>query len=221
MTRPEHTPTHQEYDILKRGLDVCGGMLLLLVLAPVLIIVTLAVALDVGRPVIFRQARAGRCGRTFELWKFRTMRPAHPGQSDLDAVASDADRLTRLGRFLRASSLDELPQLMNVVRGEMSFVGPRPLLVEYLDRYTREQARRHEVRPGITGLAQVSGRNALSWDDRLALDIRYVDHRSIALDSRILLLTVWVALSRHGISSEGSATATPFKGSPSDSQEAE
>jgi len=208
----DRLPERRSYDPLKRALDATFALLLLVVLSPLLAAIALVVAIGMGRPVIFRQTRAGFLSEPFELWKFRTMRPAPAGTGHLEAVGSDAQRLTGLGRFLRATSLDELPQLVNVVRGQMSFVGPRPLLLDYLDRYTPEQARRHDVRPGITGLAQVSGRNALSWEERLALDVRYVDERSIALDSRILVKTFAVALSREGVAEPGAATATPFAG---------
>jgi lipopolysaccharide/colanic/teichoic acid biosynthesis glycosyltransferase len=159
-----------------------------------------------GSPVFFRQARPGQGSRHFTLVKFRTMKDAPAGESD-------AVRLTAFGRLLRASSLDELPQLWNVVKGDMSIVGPRPLLVQYLDRYTPEQARRHEVRPGITGLSQVNGRNALEWEDKFALDVHYVDHSSFALDVTILLRTVWNVVARRGISQAGHATAAEFMGS--------
>jgi lipopolysaccharide/colanic/teichoic acid biosynthesis glycosyltransferase len=156
-----------------------------------------AVLVGLGRPVFLRQWRVGRDNVPFQILKFRTMR---------EGEGSDAERLTSFGRFLRASSLDELPQLWNILRGDMSFVGPRPLLPQYLDRYTPEQARRHEVKPGLTGWAQVCGRNGLSWDDRLALDVWYVDHRSLALDLRILARTLPAVTSRRGISAPGFAT---------------
>ncbi|MEV0155926.1 sugar transferase [Micromonospora sp. NPDC050686] len=194
------------YDGVKRGVDVLIAGLGLLLLSPVMLGVAVAVRCALGRPVIFRQTRPGLSGRLFELRKFRTMHP--PGRSR----ATDTERLTSFGRWLRASSLDELPTLWNVLRGDMSLVGPRPLLVEYLDRYTPEQARRHEVRPGITGLAQVNGRNALSWEEKFAYDVRYVDTRSLRLDLRILLRTVIKVLRREGISADGHATAPPFLG---------
>jgi lipopolysaccharide/colanic/teichoic acid biosynthesis glycosyltransferase len=194
----------------KRAFDVAVAVLVLLLFSPLSIVVALAVGLTLGRPVLFRQQRPGRRGQPFELVKFRTMRPADPGASPLDALAQDGIRLTRLGRWLRALSLDEIPTLWNVVRGDMSLVGPRPLMTEYLDRYTPEQARRHEVRPGITGLAQVRGRNALGWEQRFAYDVWYVDHRTAGLDLRILAATVWTVLLRRGITSAGSATATVF-----------
>ncbi len=198
------------YEIAKRTLDIVASTLLLVVLSPILLVVAVAVRIALGAPVLFRQSRPGRGGELFRILKFRTMREAAEDTDAVTAVASDAERLTRLGRFLRATSLDELPTLLNVARGDMSFVGPRPLLPEYLPRYNDEQARRHEVRPGITGWAQVNGRNATSWEDRLAMDVWYVDHRSLRLDARILLLTVGTVLSRAGVSAEGVETMRPF-----------
>jgi len=192
----------------KRCFDLIVASVALVVLAPVLMAVALLVRLVMGSPVFFRQARPGQGSRLFTLVKFRTMKGARAGESD-------AVRLTAFGRLLRASSLDELPELWNVVKGDMSLVGPRPLLMQYLDRYTPEQARRHEVRPGITGLAQVSGRNALGWDEKFALDVRYVDHLSPWLDAKLLALTVWNVLTRDGISQPGHATAQEFMGSAS------
>jgi lipopolysaccharide/colanic/teichoic acid biosynthesis glycosyltransferase len=189
------------YDPFKRAMDVVVAAAALVVLAPVLAAVALLVVLTMGRPVLFRQVRPGRHGQRFELVKFRTMR-AGPGD--------DAERLTAVGRLLRSTSLDELPQLWSVVRGEMSLVGPRPLLVEYLDRYTPRQARRHEVRPGITGLAQVAGRNRLDWDRRLELDVSYVEQRNLALDVRILARTLARVARRDGVSAEGHATVARF-----------
>ena len=195
---------------MKRAFDLLVSAVALLVLSPLLVLIALLVLADLGRPVLFRQRRPGLDGRPFELVKFRTMRADSGGAG----VAGDSARLTRLGRFLRATSLDELPELWNVARGEMSLVGPRPLLMQYLDRYTPEQARRHDVRPGLTGWAQVNGRNALSWEEKFALDTWYVDHRSFALDLRILLMTVGKLLRPRGISAEGSATMPEFMGSP-------
>ncbi|MBM0204242.1 sugar transferase [Micromonospora sp. STR1s_5] len=184
--------------------------MLLVLSAPVLGVVAALVAVGLGRPVLFRQCRAGLHGCPFELVKFRTMLPP-----DLPrGLVGDGDRLTPLGRWLRATSLDELPTLWNVLRGDMSLVGPRPLLPEYLRRYSPAQARRHEVRPGITGLAQTRGRNSLSWEEKLDLDVRYVDTRSLRLDLSILLATVRTVLRREGISAEGSATAPEFLGTP-------
>lgn len=194
------------YDVTKRILDAGVAGVGLVVTAPLQAAVALAVLKEHGRPVLFRQPRPGKDGRVFELVKFRTML-----LPDAQRV-SDADRLTSLGALLRATSLDELPTLWNVLKGEMSLVGPRPLLVQYLERYSPEQSRRHEVRPGITGLAQVRGRNGLDWDEKLALDVDYVDHRSLALDLRILWETVAVVLLRRGISAEGHVTMTEFQG---------
>jgi lipopolysaccharide/colanic/teichoic acid biosynthesis glycosyltransferase len=195
---------------MNRVFDILFAGLGLALLAPLLAATAFAVRTTLGSPVLFRQARPGLHGRPFVLYKFRTMRQVTDARSQ---PLPDADRLTRLGRFLRATSLDELPELWNVLRGDMSLVGPRPLLVEYLSLYTPEQARRHWVRPGLTGWAQVNGRNALSWEERLALDVWYVDHRSWHLDVRILLLTVWQVLARTGISQEGHATMERFRGS--------
>jgi sugar transferase EpsL len=193
----------------KRLTDILLSAAGLVVLAPVLIAVAAAVAVALGRPVFFRQVRPGLNGKPFRLIKFRTM---------LDSVDSagnpldDARRLTRFGRMLRSTSLDELPELWNVLTGDMSLVGPRPLLMHYLPLYSAEQARRHDVRPGLTGWSQVNGRNALGWPEKLALDTWYVDNRSFALDVRILFLTVAKVLSRSGIAGEGSETMTEFKG---------
>jgi lipopolysaccharide/colanic/teichoic acid biosynthesis glycosyltransferase len=194
----------------KRAFDVCAAAVGLVVLAPVMAVVAGTVAVGLGRPVLFRQARAGLGGRRFELVKFRTMRPPAPGR------VSDADRLTPLGQFLRSTSLDELPSLWNVVRGDLSLVGPRPLPVRYLARYTRQQARRHEVRPGITGLAQVRGRNRLSWEEKFTVDVEYVDRRDFLFDLRILARTARVVLRRDGISADGEATAAEFRGATVD-----
>ncbi|MFN3597237.1 MAG: sugar transferase [Rubricoccaceae bacterium] len=194
---------------MKRLFDIVCAALGLLVLAPVLGAVALAVRVKLGSPVLFRQTRPGLSGRPFEMVKFRTMTDARDAQGRL---LPDAERLTAFGRFLRSTSLDELPELWNVLRGEMSLVGPRPLLMQYLERYSPEQARRHEVRPGITGWAQVNGRNALSWEEKFALDVWYVDHQSFALDLRILWMTVRKVLAREGISAESSATMPEFTG---------
>ena len=191
----------------KRAFDLVVGGLALAIAALPMAIIAAVVRVTMGRPVLFRQPRPGRHGRIFSIHKFRTMRS---GSGD------DAERLTKVGRFLRSTSLDELPELWDVVRGEMSLVGPRPLLPQYLDRYTPEQARRHEVRPGITGLAQVSGRNATTWEERLALDVRYVDTRSLALDLRIIGRTVGAIVRREGISAEGHATMPELGAPPAD-----
>jgi lipopolysaccharide/colanic/teichoic acid biosynthesis glycosyltransferase len=197
-------------DRLKRLVDIVGAALLLLVTAPLMAVVAILVASRLGRPVLFRQCRAGRYGAPFELVKFRSMHPPAPSRGRV----GDADRLTPFGRWLRATSLDELPSLWNVLRGDMSLVGPRPLLTDYLDRYSPAQARRHEVRPGVTGLAQVRGRNSLSWEEKLDLDVRYVDDRDLRLDLSILAATVRTVLRREGISAQGVATAPEFLGTP-------
>jgi lipopolysaccharide/colanic/teichoic acid biosynthesis glycosyltransferase len=194
---------------IKRAIDVVGAGVGLVVTAPFLAGVALAVRKDLGSPVLFQQERAGKDGDLFTLWKFRTMRDA---VDEHGQPRPDGERLTPLGRLLRAASLDELPQLINVLRGEMSLVGPRPLLPRYLPRYSREQARRHEVKPGITGWAQVRGRNALSWNDKLALDVWYVDHQSLWLDAQILWETVAKVLKRSGVSAAGEATMSEFWG---------
>jgi lipopolysaccharide/colanic/teichoic acid biosynthesis glycosyltransferase len=191
----------------KRAIDVLGAAGGLLALAPPLLLISLAVRRSLGSPVLFRQVRAGRHGRAFELLKFRSMTEA---RDTAGALLPDGQRLTRLGRWLRSTSLDELPELINVLRGDMSLVGPRPLLPEYLPHYSAEQARRREVRPGITGWAAVQGRNAVSWERRLALDVWYVDNWSLWLDLKILLMTVVKVLRREGISAEGHATMPRF-----------
>ena len=195
-----------EFDWVKRVADIALSAIALALTAPLQASVALVVRLRLGRPILFRQVRPGRYGIPFTLVKFRTMTAVDAEGEPLP----DADRLTRLGRTLRATSIDELPTLWNVLRGDMSLVGPRPLLFEYLPLYSEEQRRRHEVRPGITGLAQVSGRNALPWPERLALDVAYVDRRSIAMDLRILALTVGKVLRRDGITAAGEATVTRF-----------
>ncbi len=197
------------HDHLKRLFDLLAGGVALFILVPLLLLVAALVRLRLGAPVFFRQQRPGLYGRPFTMLKFRTMTDA---RDEAGRLLPDDQRLTPFGRFLRSSSLDELPELINVLRGEMSLVGPRPLLMEYLDRYTPEQMRRHDVRPGITGWAQVNGRNAISWDEKFALDVWYVDHQSFWLDLRILVLTVWRVVRREGISQQGSATMTEFCG---------
>jgi sugar transferase EpsL len=194
-------------DTTKRAMDVVLAVGLLILLAPVFAAVAVAVRFKLGSPVLFRQQRPGLRGQPFQLVKFRTMTDAKDGSGQL---LDDAARLGSLGRFLRSTSLDELPELVNVLRGEMSLVGPRPLLPEYLRHYSTRQARRHEVRPGITGWAQVNGRNASGWEERLEMDVWYVDNRSLGLDLRILLRTLLVPLHRRGISAEGHATAPRF-----------
>lgn len=197
------------YDLLKRFLDVFLSLIAAVFLLPVMAVVAVLVAVNLGRPVVFAQQRPGRGGRVFVLRKFRSMRDIDEARG----LVTDEQRLTRFGRLLRSTSLDELPSLWNVLRGDMSLVGPRPLLVEYLPLYSREQARRHEVRPGITGLAQVSGRNALSWEDKFDRDVEYVDGRSLGLDVRIIGATVRSVFVREGISAPGEATMSKFGGS--------
>ncbi|MHA6509061.1 sugar transferase [Tessaracoccus sp. Y1736] len=195
------------YDVLKRGIDILLSAAALVLTSPIQLAVAALVRRKHGKPVLFRQTRPGLDGVTFELVKFRTMR-----HEDAEHV-TDEQRLTKLGRVLRASSLDELPTLWNVLRGDMSLVGPRPLLIRYLPLYSPRQARRHEVRPGVTGLAQVSGRNALTWEEKFRLDVEYVDNRSLALDLSILLKTVQAVFRRSGINQEGHATMPEFIGS--------
>ena len=194
--------------VFKRLIDLIVATVLLIALSPLFLLTALTVRLTLGSPVLFRQTRPGREGRPFMLLKFRTM----TAESDKSGrPLADARRLTAVGRVLRATSIDELPQLLNVIRGEMSLVGPRPLLVEYLPRYSPEQARRHKVRPGITGWAQVKGRNRISWQQKFVFDVWYVDHLSAWLDARILALTMWKLLTRDGIQ-ESVEVATPFAG---------
>jgi lipopolysaccharide/colanic/teichoic acid biosynthesis glycosyltransferase len=193
-----------------RVLDVAVALPVLVLASPVILGLALLIRFRMGSPILFRQERAGRGGEVFELVKFRTMRPTAPGD---DGPDSDRQRLTPLGRVLRSTSLDELPTLLNVIRGNMSLVGPRPLPVRYLARYSPEHARRHEVRPGITGWAQANGRNALSWDQQLDMDVWYVDHKSLRLDLRILRDTVASVARRQGISAESHATRPEFPGS--------
>ncbi|MDV3458455.1 sugar transferase [Sphingomonas sp. HF-S4] len=194
---------------MKRIFDVIVAATMLIVLCPLILGIAFVVCVKLGRPILFSQVRPGQHGKPFRMIKFRTM---------LDAVDQhgtplpDSERLTSFGRMLRATSLDELPELVNVLRGEMSLVGPRPLLMQYLPLYTAEQARRHEVRPGLTGWAQVNGRNSLSWEDRFALDVWYVDHRTMLLDLRILWRTLRKVILKEGISAEGEATMPPFTG---------
>ena len=196
-------------DHVKHLLDVVGAATVLLMLTPLLAVVAVAVSLQMGRPILFRQQRPGRFGKPFEILKFRTMRDG------LDAAGKplpDSDRLTAFGRWLRSTSIDELPELINVLRGDMSFIGPRPLLMEYLPLYSAEQRRRHDVRPGITGLAQATGRNAMSWERRFELDVKYVDEVSFSLDLSIVFMSIRMVLRADGITDGESATKTPFKG---------
>lgn len=194
---------------MKRLIDILGASFGLLLLTPVLAIVAYKIRYEMGSPVLFRQTRPGLDGKPFHMIKFRTM------QNTIDAEGKplpDAERLTRLGQFLRSSSLDELPELWNVLKGEMSLVGPRPLLMEYLPRYSPEQARRHELCPGVTGWAQVNGRNAISWDQKFALDVWYVDNHSLWLDLKIIWLTIRKVVNREGISADGEASMPKFTG---------
>ena len=195
----------------KRVFDLAVTLPVFMASLPVQAVVALLVRRAMGTPVLFRQQRPGLRCETFEIIKFRTMLAPDPDRG----IVEDADRLTSLGRVLRATSLDELPSLWNVVRGDMSLVGPRPLLTQYLPRYTAEQARRHDVRPGLTGLAQVSGRNALTWERKLELDVAYVDHHTMLGDVRILLTTFGKVVRRAGIAAAGSATAPEFMGTSS------
>ncbi|WNG50385.1 sugar transferase [Archangium minus] len=202
---------------LKRCIDRLAAAVGLLCFAPVMAATALAIRATMGSPVLFRQVRPGRGGKTFQLMKFRTMLDAKDADGN---PLPDEHRLTRVGQFLRAASLDELPQLWNVLRGDMSLVGPRPLLVEYLPRYSAEQARRHDVLPGITGWAQVNGRNALGWEERFQLDVWYVDNWSLALDAKILALTILRVVQRQGISHAGDVTMFKFLGNETQAQPA-
>lgn len=190
------------YPFIKRVLDILGAIVLLIITSPVLLFTAVLVRINLGRPVIFSQPRPGLNERIFKLYKFRSMKNV-----DIEkGLITDEHRLTRFGKILRSTSLDELPSLWNVLKGEMSFVGPRPLLVSYLDRYSTHESRRHEVKPGITGLAQASGRNSLSWEDKFDLDVQYVDGISFNIDVRVLHLTVVSIFSRSGIAAEGHVT---------------
>lgn len=199
------------YRAVKPALDVVLSLVALVLVAPIMAAVALAVFVKMGQPVLFRQQRPGRHGEPFVIHKFRTMTDARDASGNL---RPDAERLTPLGRFLRRFSLDELPELWNVLKQDMSLVGPRPLRMEYLERYTAEQARRHEVKPGITGWAQVNGRNAVAWDERLARDVFYVDHMTLGLDLSILARTVVKLWTREGITAVGHATMPDFHGRP-------
>jgi sugar transferase EpsL len=198
--------------IIKRFIDIVGSLGTLVVLVPVTAIVAMAIRLSVGGPIFFRQQRPGLHGKPFILLKFRTMTDARDAQGNL---LPDAERLTPFGKFLRRTSLDELPTFFNVLKGDMSLVGPRPLLMEYLDRYTPEQARRHEVKPGITGWAQVNGRNAITWEQKFAFDVWYVDNWNLWLDLRIILMTLVAVITGQGISQPGRATVDYFMGTAS------
>jgi len=199
--------------LVKRTLDRCVAGAGLVITSPVLLGSMAAIRATMGAPVLFSQQRPGLGGKPFRVYKLRTMRDIRDARGQL---LPDRERLTTLGRLLRASSIDELPQLWNVLRGDLSLVGPRPLLMQYLDRYTPEQARRHDVLPGITGWAQINGRNALTWDEKFQLDLWYVDHWSLRLDLKILARTIWQVISRKGISNEGHATMPEFMGQHED-----
>lgn len=195
--------------MVKRVMDLILSLIALVVLSPILLIISVIILAVQGKPIFFKQLRPGYKGVPFFVYKFRTMRSANPGE---DSVEKDAQRLTSLGKFLRSTSLDELPELWNILRGEMSIVGPRPLLMQYLPLYSAEQIRRHDVLPGLTGWAQVNGRNTLSWEEKFALDVWYVDHWSFWLDIRIIWMTFWKTIRREGISQAGEATAVEWKG---------
>lgn len=195
--------------MIKRLFDIIAAAAALLLLSPVLLGLAILVAMKMGRPILFRQRRPGLDEKPFFMLKFRTMRDANDASGK---PLSDAQRLTPFGRWLRSTSLDELPELWNVLKGELSLVGPRPLLMEYLPRYSAEQRRRHEVRPGLTGWAQVNGRNAVDWEERFKLDVWYVDNRSFWLDLKILAMTVGLVLARKGVNAEGEATMHKFTG---------
>lgn len=198
--------------ILKRFLDIIVSILTLVLLAPVLAVVAVLVGTRLGRPVLFSQVRPGLNGKPFRMVKFRSMTDARDASGDL---RPDAERLTAFGRWLRSTSLDELPEIWNILKGDMSWVGPRPLLMSYLPLYNERQRRRHEVRPGITGWAQINGRNAVDWPERFELDVWYVEHRSLLLDIRILFATIHKVVRRDGISAAGEATMTAFAGNHS------
>ncbi|MFN8410909.1 MAG: sugar transferase [Anaerolineales bacterium] len=193
----------------KRLFDILVSAIALLVLSPIILLIALIVRIFIGTPILFTQKRPGYKGQPFFIYKFRTMtnRLAPSGQ-----LLPDAERLTRPGRILRALSLDELPEFFNILRGDMSFVGPRPLLMEYLERYSPEQARRHDVMPGLTGWAQINGRNAITWQDKFKYDVWYVDHWSFGLDIKIILITFWKVFTREGVTQEGQATTEYFMG---------
>ena len=208
--RNHHKPYGLYERFVKRGLDAFLATGALIVLSPVLLVTAVMVRIKLGSPILFTQDRPGRDGKIFKLYKFRTMLPPKDGVID---PAQDAARLTPFGKKLRAASLDELPELINMIKGDMAVVGPRPLLIQYLPRYNAHQARRHEVRPGFTGLAQVHGRNAISWEEKFDWDVKYVDHITFRGDVRIVIDTVRTVLKREGISAAGEATMGEFMGS--------
>jgi lipopolysaccharide/colanic/teichoic acid biosynthesis glycosyltransferase len=204
----EHSGTYRRRG--KRALDLFLTIPALTIVAPIFALLGLLVGMRLGRPILFQQRRPGLYGKLFWVYKFRSMSEARDENGEL---LPDEKRMTRFGRFLRSTSLDELPELFNVVKGDMSFVGPRPLLMQYLDRYTEEQARRHEVKPGVTGWAQVNGRNAITWEQKFEHDVWYVDNMSFRLDLKIIALTIWKILKREGINQPGEATMLEFFGS--------
>lgn len=195
--------------MIKRAMDILGAIFAIAVFMPLFILIAVLVRLNLGRPLFFCQQRPGLRGAPFNMWKFRTMTNSYGSDGHL---LPDAQRLTRFGIFLRSSSLDELPELWNVLKGDMSLVGPRPLLMEYVPLYSERQSRRQWVRPGITGWAQINGRNAISWEEKFELDVWYVENRTLWLDIKILLLTIWRVIKRDGISHEGEATVSRFTG---------
>jgi sugar transferase EpsL len=196
---------------VKRLFDIVASLLLLLIFFPILMLFSISNLYFLGLPIFFTQHRLGRNGLSFRIIKFKSMVDAKPGES-----APDSERLTKYGKFLRSSSIDELPELLNVLGGDMSLIGPRPLPVKYRERFTKEQFRRHTVRPGITGWAQINGRNSISWPEKFTLDLWYIDNHSLLLDFKILILTVWRVVERHGVSAKNSATMPEFKGSEDD-----
>ena len=195
---------------MKRQFDLVVAISAIIILSPLLLVLSAGAWLIIGRPILFIQSRPGLGGRPFNLYKFRTMTDARDEKGNR---LPDAERLTPLGRFLRSTSLDELPELINILKGDMSIVGPRPLLMQYLDRYTPEQARRHAVKPGLTGWAQINGRNAISWEEKFRLDVWYVDNQTILLDLKIFFMTILQVIQRKGVSAEGHATMPEFLGS--------
>jgi lipopolysaccharide/colanic/teichoic acid biosynthesis glycosyltransferase len=206
----EHKPFGLYEKYIKRPMDFLCALAAIIALSPIMLVTAVLVRIKLGSPILFVQERPGRNGKIFRLYKFRTMLPPKEGET---APSHDADRLTPFGKKLRATSIDELPELFNILKGDMSVVGPRPLLVQYLDRYSPHQARRHEVRPGFTGLAQVNGRNAISWEDKFDWDVKYVDRVTFAGDVKIILETVKTVFKKEGISGENTETMVEFMGS--------
>ena len=200
---------HKFYSKIKRILDFIISLIAFIVFSPVLLVVAVLVYIKLGSPIIFKQERPGKDGKIFKMYKFRTMLDSY---NKFGEALPDEERLTKFGKILRSTSLDELPELINVIKGDMSLVGPRPLLVEYLDLYSEEQNRRHDVRPGITGWAQVNGRNSIGWNEKLNLDVEYVDNLSFLLDIKILFLTVYKVFKRDGINQDGNVTIEKFTG---------